>query len=307
MEATEVARLQAGTPMPLDLYLRQSTIESMKLCPARVGQAKEEGFLGTPSEAMAFGSLVHEIIAEFMLGDTSVYPLWASSPPHYITVLRGIAEKDGYDLDTVASPELQERMADEAIIAFRTWHGEVWEGHGLDRAEFVAIEKPMQRLLGVIQGRPVWFHGTPDVILSDEAVDWKTAGRGWSTNKEGQSKGMVSIQAPMYLWLSELEVGTLLDRFVFWVFDRSAGSWQQHLTEWSAEAVQAALENAFEYAKMVDAGAYPYTPGTDDFGKPKRGWHCSPKYCGAWNICKGKASLTDGSDLSIMAEETAWG
>jgi hypothetical protein len=69
---------------------------------------------------------------------------------------------------------------------------------------------------------------------------------------------------------------------------------------WGKEQIEANLANAWEYGKMIAAGAFPYTPGDAPYGKHKRGWWCSPTYCGAWNICPGKATIADGTDLTVQ-------
>jgi hypothetical protein len=48
---------------------------------------------------------------------------------------------------------------------------------------------------------------------------------------------------------------------------------------------------------MVANDTYPATPAGESYGKYKRGWHCSAKYCGGWEICPFKGLIPDDADL----------
>lgn len=336
-------------PRPGDILIRQSDINSMELCPARLGQSKLKGFNEFKSEALVFGSTVHNVIEHFLVGidldvmDGTEIPLDMLSATTLRSALAVVEEKDDFEIDDVATAEQQATFFDEVRAAFQLWHTQVW-------LEFFEPELPMvveRRLiapLGVLSeadlygvnclantddpgcdkcscttcldegvhlsdpafGRAVWLHGTPDLIVPGQAIhDWKTAGRGWTENPAGLTKGSFGVQAPLYLWLWEEETGEQLAEFTFWVYDRTKKVWNGYGTDWYARSILAAKRNAWMWAKQVDAQAFPFTPALYPYGKPQRGWHCSAQYCAAWDICDGKAMISDGADL-MAKSPTHW-
>jgi hypothetical protein len=287
-------------PAEDDIVVRQSTIGSMQLCPGRVGLSLTEGFDHTPSEAMVFGTMVHNLIEAFLSGkDTDgAWPLRLSTDAAILAALMQAAEKDGFTVEDVASPEVVQRVVNEVRSACFAWYSDVWQA-GLHQVDAVGIEHTMTIPLGLLpSGQSIWLQGTPDLYTPGTAYDWKTSGRPWSESKQGLTKGSFNQQAPIYLALIEASTGLRPRQFVFVVYDRSTGQWSEHETTWADETIAASLLNAWEVGKQIAAQAFPYTPATDNFGKYERGWHCSAMYCGAWNICPGKAMVGDGADLT---------
>lgn len=272
-------------PADDDIIIRQSTLNSWLLCPGRVYHSVDDGFDRTPSEPMLFGTLVHAMIEAHLLGD---------SPP-IGSLLNEAEANDGFSLDDYATPEAIEYMFDGVQMAFDDWQEQVEPR--LPDEEPTYIEQKFQRPLAEVgDGRVIWVQGTPDLAYSDRIYDWKTAGRGWKLNNNDQSKGSFNAQAPTYLWLD----GRGLRTFTFWVYDRSKGVWGEYITQWDSEQLLLNLKNLEGIGRAIAAGVVYYTPTSDNFGKVQRGWHCSPKYCGAWNICPGKNSIADGADLEVL-------
>ena len=73
----------------------------------------------------------------------------------------------------------------------------------------------------------------------------------------------------------------------------SALTWEFRTTSWSKTQVEAAVDTAREFMRMIDAQVFPPIVGSNTFGKYRRGWWCGPTWCGAWNICPYKASVSD--------------
>ena len=286
-------------PRPDDILVRQSTIGSMQLCPGRTGLSQEPGFNNTPSEAMFFGSVVHAMIDRFLtLGDEGAWPFQLTTWEAIHETMLTEAIDDGFVLSEVATTEQIVLFVDEVRSSCQAWYSQVWQ-EWFHEINVVGSEVKLTRPLGVLaDGRAVWLQGTPDIHTGADLYDWKTSGSKWSINGDGLTKGSFQPQAPLYLHLMGLTEG----HFTFVVYDRKEGTWTTHTTEWSASSVASAVRNAWEVGKQIGAKAFPYLPFESSFGKYKRGWHCSPKYCGAWDICPGKDMISDGIDTSVKID-----
>lgn len=300
-------------PVEGDILVRQSTIGSMQLCPGRVGLSLLDGFDHTPSEPMVFGSMVHNLIESFLLlgEDDGQWPLRLATDSAITDSLLAVAEKDGFTPAHVASDEQIATLIAGVRDAVTSWYDQVWTPN-LHQVEPAGIERTMTIPLGLLPtGQAVWLQGTPDFYSTATGYDWKTAGRGWSVSSpryadQELTKGNFSPQAPLYLALIEWTHQISPRRFVYIVYDRSKGTWSEYETVWSDAEIEASLLNAWEIGKQIAAQAFPYTPASDNFGKYERGWHCSPMYCGAWDICPGKAMLGDGYDIEQKKRNSRW-
>ncbi len=284
-------------PAESDLQLRQSTVESMMLCGWRQGYATEDWYDPTPSEAMFFGSVEHNHIEHHMLNGESLvlHDLsWTIDQIHLL------AERDGFSLTDVTTPEGVKAMAREIIEAYRLWLVQWWaKQHTFLKP--LAIEQRFLRPLGTLpNGRAVWVHGTPDVLIQSGMIDWKTAGRGWQPGK-----GEGRIQSPTYLWLAEEVRGVLEGLADYVVYNRQAQQWMTWTVPVGQPQIDAALHTLWQYAMAIDTGSYVPTPASPS-GRPGRGWWCQPKFCGAWNGCKFKGLVADEIDL-LQIRSKRWG
>lgn len=288
-------------PLPGDVIVRQSSIGSWQLCPGRVGHSTDEGFIATPSAAMYRGTLAHAVIAAALLSPEG--PM--NSMPDRATVLAlmdAIApEQGGFHPNQVASAGQVDLLIDEIQDAYVSWYSTVYEPR-IAHETLVAVERKLFLPLGTAHhDNVVWLQGTPDAVMQAGVFDWKTGGRSWAVNKEGLSKGSFGPQAPLYLALANHNLGTALQDFTFCVYAVEDRQWQFFPTRWDEHSIEAALLNALMVGRSIGAEAFPYTPFVSEFGKVKRGWHCSPTYCGAWNICPGKRMIEDGYDTEQVA------
>ncbi len=286
--------LFAESPGDDVLWMRQSTVGSWELCPARVMLSDDPGFKALPSEAMSFGTLVHEMGATDLTDGlqnwtiVDVMDLWDTL----------VTDEYGVSVFELAAEEMIRDGAVEAIGANQLWRVQVVPT--LPDTDPV-VETRLEAPLGVLpSGRRVWLHGTGDVLYPDShvGVDWKTAGRGW---KEG--KADLTGQAAAYTYLAWVAFSEWISEWRYWVYDRQKVEWAQWTTSRTEQQVDAWLRHAFGIAKAIDAGAVMYTPVDSTFGKMSRGWWCSAKYCGAWEVCKGKY-LADDVDESATVEVT---
>lgn len=267
-------------PVETDVFLSQTTINNALLCGGRVLYRDHEGYDFTPSEAMSFGTMVHGMAeADLGLLGLPVCGQWSKAAVEEIWRQGLLDERDGsWDLDVLASRERIDKSVREAMVANRKWHEQVVPNLGISVGERMLIEQRVTKQLGTLDdGRAVWLGGTSDVVFPDvpEIVDWKTAGRGWD-----ESKAQFTIQATIYTWLYEIPNHT------YWVWNRRNKDWSSYTTRRNEQHVDSALRQAWQVAGQIATGTLTASPLQDTFGKVKRGWHCSAKFCGAWNICE---------------------
>jgi hypothetical protein len=276
-------------PRDTDVLIRQSTINSMELCAARIGYQDTEGYQQPFSEPLLFGSLVHECIALAITADDMLK-----------TVL-----SIGHVLDAYLETEYPEwdysdfnldSMIDEAQFALTEWW-KWWEGEHVTNP---VAEQELYAQLGTLpDGRILWLYGTPDLYSIEDAklYDWKTAGRGW-----GAGKADHAIQASLYSHLVHQNTGIFIKDWKFFVYNRRKGAWESHQTARSAAESDSAALIAWMRGLEVAYGIYSATPTVTENFKDKRGWYCQPKYCPAWNICEFKylADSIDEQQTKVM-------
>lgn len=284
------------------LWIRQSDVSSMDLCPARAGYLRSGQAVQVPSEAMSFGTMMHTY-AEHRLteGFGDVIPKsqfeewWVAN-----------VKRDGFDLYELAEPDRIATSLDEALVAAAAWDREVYPNLTYAEAtESVLLEEKMEAPLGIspISGRGVWVHGTPDVtdLKTPTIDDWKTAARGWKT-----SKAHATGQASTYSFLVAANYGVSIDTFGYWVWDRKAYQWELHVTTRTPAQIDAFMRHMWMRALEIDAGAFPFTPWQSQWGEYKRGWHCGVKYCAAWDVCEGKHLADDVWEEQEIDIRSGW-
>lgn len=273
-----------------DTLVRQSTISQLQLCGGRVGMADQPGHLAMVSEPLAFGTAVHHLIAEDLLHGEQQDRLLLSM---HQWVDEMLIEQYEWSLDRVPDPRA---FFGEITTAYRLWREDVFPR--IDRGKVLSIEEEQYLYLGEGREGNIWLRGTADLVLEGTLVDWKTSGRGWK-----QAKAEDSIQASLYMPLYKQALGVPIQKFTFWVFNRQRREWTPHATKRRVAEINAALTNALEYGKQLEAKIFPCTPTTEVYFEPKRGWYCSPKFCGAWNICTAKF-INDGVNENVVAERS---
>jgi hypothetical protein len=198
--------------------------------------------------------------------------------------------QDQYDwtLDKVDDPD---SFFSELGVAYRTWREQV-RPHLNDP---LIIEEEMFLYLGEGNTSNIWLKGTPDVVFADRIHDHKTTGRAW---KEG--KAQHAVQAGLYMALVKQNSNIAPQEFMFDVYDRKNSVWDSWPVTRTEQEINASLQQAYQYGLQLEAGIFPATPTAEEYGKVKRGWYCSPKYCGAWNICTDKY-INDDKDENVLA------
>lgn len=263
-----------------DILVRQSLIGDMQFCEYRVKLKTHEGYLESLSEAATFGTCIHYLISEDLTTGEPRLDLISNMEEWVEEIL--VAE----DWSLSKVPNAQDFMT-ELTNAYRIWRHEVYP----QLPEAISLEEEMYLPLG----GSYYLRGTSDAVFDNVIMDWKTSGRDW---KEG--KADMSIQASLYMALVKQNLGKSIRKFEFWVFNRKKREWVSFPTSRRIKEINSALLSAYDYAYKMDKEAYTATPVTDTFGKKVRGWYCSPKWCGAWNICPAKY-LNDNKNETEIA------
>jgi hypothetical protein len=273
-----------------DTLIRQSTIGQMQLCPGRVGFSDHPEYLGMISEPLAFGTCVHHIIAEDLLNGGIRDDLLLSMNEWVEEILI-----DQYDWSLERVPDVQGFFS-EVAVAYRSWRQNVYPNLPLDQV--MAIEEEFRMFLGEGLHGNIFLKGTADLVLESTLMDWKTSGRAWK-----QAKADFSVQASLYMPLHKQALDHSLQKFTFWVFNRSGGIWSPLSTKRTVAQIDGALATALQYGRQLESGAFPCTPVPEASFNKARGWYCKPKFCGAWNICDAK-HLNDGFNEKEVAERS---
>ena len=282
------------------IILRQSSVGSMDLCPARQGYLLSGKATQMPSEAMTFGTMIHS------------FAEWRLEGNHDVVTTKHLEEwwdetidsdSDGqFTLQDLLTPTALADKLHEAVQACHEWDTTVFPELGL--SQDVLIEELLLVPMGVTpSGREMWLRGTADVVDLGNAhiLDWKTAGRGWDP-----SKAMSTHQAQAYSFLVEGATGKLILDFTYWVWNRKSWTWEQHVTERTPSQVDAWIKHAWQRGLQIEAQAFPFTPWDSTFGKFKRGWWCSAKYCAAWDVCEGKSLPDDVWEEQPIEISAGW-
>ena len=272
-----------------DTIVRQSTIGQLQLCGGRVGYQDQEGYLQAVSEALVFGQCAHYIINQDVETGEQQDSLLQSMGNWVEELL-----VDEYDWSLSQVPNVPEFFS-ELGTAYRLWRNTV---RPTLKGELLCAEEEMYMPLGEGKNTDITLRGTADAVYNDTLVDWKTAGRGWKP-----VKASVSMQASLYMPLIKQNLGVSIRKFTFWVYNRRSGRWERHITQRSVNQIDAALVTAHQYGLQLEAEVYPCTPVPESSFNKKRGWYCSPKFCGAWNICEAKF-MQDDVNENVIAERT---
>lgn len=266
-------------------FIRQSTIGQFQLCPKRVGLSNQEGFLPAVSEAMCFGTCLHYLVAADLEAGEARLDLLTNMGEWVDKIL-----VDEYEW-SVAQITKPEEFFSSLGVAYRTWRQQV---RPLIK-NLVTFEEEMFLYLGDGDHSQIWLKGTPDIVTQTRLRDTKTTKKLWAP-----AKAQLSIQTSLYLPLVKQNCGLDYKKFTFDIYDRSKSTWTSISVERTVKEINAALDTAYEYGRMLEAQIFPATPVPDASFNKARGWYCRANWCGAWNICNSKF-LDDATDETEVA------
>lgn len=280
-----------------DVLIRQSTMNSMQLCPARVGFElhKPEGYVDPFGEALVYGTAVHYLCEQHVLDPSrqrelimpSVFNAWFKEE---------ILTQYNATMGDIPSAEYK-TFRRKVIEAYRMWVLQVYE-HAVmpdSKDKTLYVEQGLYVLLGEHEGRRIIAHGTPDLTIKGLRIeDNKTTNAAF---KWTQDKADTEIQPTLYLAMHNITHDDHVEDFVYRIYNRKAEDWNSLYTSRSFEAQEAMLRSAYEYGRQIVASVFPPTPVAETRGgKRQRGWYCSPSWCSAWNVCDYKKLVDDDAD-----------
>lgn len=288
-----------------DLVIRPSTVQSYMYCGGRPGYRGTEGFNYYPNEALLFGSAMHWEIEQRMAGNSptlhdlelELHRIWVKDLPESVQGSQLVY------LNKVTTKAQRLGMAKSVRQAVDEW--EIHVLPNLPESE-VTAEMTMRALAGRHGDYDVYVQGTADAIWLEDGtiVDWKSANAMWKPMKvEAQ------IQPIAYPWLVKESFSVDIKEFTFWVYDKAAQLWAPFTRKLKDNPKQTGAFRlaAVNAAVALEEGTWTWTPAGQAF-HASRGWHCSPKYCDAWDVCWGKHLIQDGKqDLPAIKMKEKFG
>jgi hypothetical protein len=256
------------------IYVRQSWLKDMLLCPerARLGSMKPE--FKTQNDSAAIGTAVHAGI-EAVLS-------------------QNVSTADAPDVSLIKFKELEAVGVNHTNVNPDSWHGhvlaltqawvkDVYPQVPLGGSSEVPFAVPTGQS---VAGYELWFEGTMDYLHENGIWDWKTAARKYSILE----KQTQDIQASIYNYAGfKLGITSENSVFNFGVMVRVSNAYGQivsiNRTKSHSDFV---IQQAMTACAMVLAM-------TDNTGIPTgnrwlindQHYLCSQRWCSWWSICKG--------------------
>jgi len=246
---------------------RQSELGTWMMCPEQLRLSRADMLPRRETEATAVGTSVHAGIEAVLKGEAThetgmdvALETWDSMIPNIDRWVR-------------VSPE---QCAVHVANCYSSWADTVLPG----LPEIVMVEQHFKVLLSETAERRIWLSGTVDAVDADGTVwDWKTAGRAYEPWEADRFK----IQPTVYTYAAKHAWGIDNHEFAYAVMVKKAQPVQAQVLrvqrnqghwEWlnrQATSLAVAIEAELPVWQLND-----------------QGWHCSPRWCGAWETCKGE-------------------
>ena len=259
------------------IVLRQSWLGSLAMCPERARQDMLGISASTESTSTMLGSSVHygieQCLTEKMQTGT---PLSLDQ-----TVAASMAYWDD-NQHTIARWN-HKKGEPEKIIQLNS---SAWWTEVMPEVYPTAVEWTFELPLVVDHKPEIWLKGTIDCVqeFPRPIIDWKNPGRKPSDDWE---KRRWSVQAAAYTWAVAAQAdGGLTEPLQFEFVYLVKGAVHRTLVDFGP-AEWASLVALARSAGTLIAADLPVWPLN------MTGWHCAPKWCGAWATCRGRFAGPD--------------
>lgn len=260
---------------------RQSWINTYVKCPEQARQEMMGLSERKVTDAMAFGSALHSVVEQILAGDSGKGAL-DKGMEYFLWMAEG---GDGpFKWDQFKSPaEVEETLRYAAI----SWMHYVRPTINL--TDTCTIEKSFRVQLDERsdpwgQGtQQLWLNGTWD-FADDTPVlwDWKSASREWQGWEAKRYFWQPTVYSYGYMATHD---GEMPQAFNYVVIEK-----QKRYAEPQIIPVKRTVED-FNWMKRFLWNIVDLNHTTHDghvaWPLMDQGWHCSPKWCGAWDTCKG--------------------
>ena len=279
MKAPTAVTLKSKPSIPVTadkIVLRQSWLGDLAMCPERARQ----GMLGlsenTSSTSTAIGTAVHYGIEQCLL--------------HVVNDGKALSRDATIAASLVNWEENRDDISRwnhtvDKCVEIIDLNSAVWWDEVRSDLQPVSVEHRFEIPLVTDQTPEIWLQGTMDLVQRTPLpiVDWKNPGRKPSAEWE---KKRWSVQAAAYTYAHKQLEGGNWDSYPFEFVHLVQGKVHRTITEVGA-AEWASLVALARSAATLIAADLPVWPLN------MTGWHCSPKWCGAWSTCRGQHSGPD--------------
>ena len=276
--ATLTSMSQPSIPVTEDrITLRQSWLGDLAMCPERARQSMLGISQSTDSTSTVMGSAVHygieQCLHSFIDGGEHL--------AREATVAASLGYWEDHRADIVRWNHKVDACLEIIELNSAVWWDEVRPG-----VKPVAVEYSFNLPLVVDHKPEIWLQGTMDCVQTypEPILDWKNPGRKPSDDWE---KRRWSVQAAAYTWaVASMADGGLQEPLLFEFVHLVKGKVHRNLVD-CGPAEWASLVALARSAGTLIAADIPVWPLN------MAGWHCAPKWCGAWSTCRGRFAGPD--------------
>ena len=268
--------------MPFDppedrIVLRQSWLNELSMCPERARQDREGLSKATDSTNTMIGNAVHAGIEHCLKLQIN------TGKSESLSTTVDFATQ--YWADNESDIVRWNHKPEKALSIIRN-NATAWWHEVRPDLRPVAVEYEFELPLVVDHSPQIWLKGTIDLIQEFPLpiTDWKNPGR---KPTDAWEKKRWSVQAAAYTWavasMGDQGFGeALMFEFVYLVNgDVYRTTVDYGPAEWASLV---ALARSAGTLIAADIPVWPLNMA---------GWHCAPKWCAAWNTCRGRYAGPD--------------
>jgi len=260
------------------IILRLSWLGSLAMCPERARQDMLGISQSTESTSTMIGSAVHHGIEMCLQSyiDTGEHTNRDDM----------IAESLGYWQNNAHEIVRWNHKNEEECVEIIELNSAVWWDEVRLGIDPKAVEYKFDIPLVVDHKPEIWLRGSIDCVQHHPApiVDWKNPGR---KPHDDWEKRRWSVQAAAYTFaVASMADGGINEPMQFEFVHLVKGKVHKNLVE-CGPAEWASLVALARSAGTLITADLPVWP------LQMSGWHCSPKWCGAWSTCRGRFAGPD--------------
>jgi len=259
------------------IVLRQSWLGELAMCPERARQSMLGISQDTQSTSTMLGTAVHYGIEQCLT------EVMETGKP--LTRAKTVSMATKFWDDHRDEIVRWNHKEDEPVEIIKANAG-VWWDEVRPNVRPTAVEWTFELPLVVDHKPEIWLKGTIDCVqeFPQPIIDWKNPGRKPSSEWE---KKRWSVQAAAYTWAvaSQADNG-LSEPLGFQFVHLVKGTVYSTLVDFGPAEWASLVALARSAGTLINADL-PVWPLN------MTGWHCAPKWCGAWATCRGRFAGPD--------------
>ena len=259
------------------IILRQSWLGQLAMCPERARQDMLGISESTESTSTAIGTAVHYGIEQCLIEQMET----GDPLPKSETICASLEEWVRKEQEIVRWNHKVDECVKIIEVNTAAWWDEVRQD-----IKPIAVEHKFELPLVVDHKPEIWLQGTIDCVqeFPRPIVDWKNPGRKPSDDWE---KKRWSVQAAAYTWAVSAMADNNLTEPLDFEFVYLVKGKVYRTTVNAGPAEWASLVALARSAGTLISANLPVWPLN------MAGWHCAPKWCGAWSTCRGRFAGPD--------------